>query len=225
MATITQILAETWRLRLMRGLEDLLRGAGYGLLAGVDEAGRGSLAGPVVAAAVLVEPDRVVPGVDDSKSVSVVQRTRLADAIRSVHRRWSVVSVSPEEIDRTNILEATRTAMTSAIQRLEPKPDLVLIDAVRLPSVDLPTLPVIRGDQVSYAIACASILAKVERDNIMVSLDRRYPHYGFAQHKGYGAARHRQALAEFGPSPVHRLTFRSVLPTPFRERLIGKETN
>ena len=225
MATITQLLAETCRLRLMRGLEDLLRDAGYGLIAGVDEAGRGSLAGPVVAAAVLVEPDRVVPGVDDSKSLSVEQRTRLAEVIRSTHPTWSVIAISAEEIDRTNILEATRSAMTSAIQRLEPEPDLVLVDAVRLPKVEQPLLPVIRGDQVSYAIACASIFAKVERDAVMVSLDRDYPQYGFARNKGYGAAVHRQALVDYGPSPVHRLTFRSVLPTMPRERLRGEETS
>lgn len=209
---MAQLLAEVYRLRLMRGLEDLLRGCGYGRLAGVDEVGRGSLAGPVVAAAVVVEPGRVVPGVDDSKRLSAEQRERLASAIRRAHPCSSVVAVSPRDIDRINILEATRRAMKSALLALDPAPELALVDAVKLAGLSFPHVPVIRGDQVSYAVACASILAKVERDHTMAELDRRYPHYGFASNKGYGAASHRQALAEHGPCAVHRLTFRSVLP-------------
>ena len=213
-------IAEAFRLRLMRGVEDLLRSSGYGWIAGVDEAGRGSLAGPVVAAAVAVEPDRVVPGVDDSKKLGAEARSRLAAAIRSTHPVSAVVAVSPEDIDRTNILEATRRAMTQALAHLQPSPDIVLVDAVRLsPSKSdgaarSPHLPLIRGDQISYAVACASILAKEARDSMMVELDARYPHYGFAKNKGYGAADHRRALAEYGPSSVHRLTFRSVVPRP-----------
>ncbi len=207
-----QLLAEAYRLRLMRGLEDLLRGCGYGRLAGVDEVGRGSLAGPVVAAAVVVEPGRMVPGVDDSKRLSAGQRERLAAAIRHAHPCSAVVAVSPRDIDRINILEATRRAMRQALQALEPAPDLALVDAVRLAGFDFPCLPVIRGDLVSYAVACASILAKVERDGTMTELDQTYPQYGFASNKGYGAARHRQALVDYGPCAVHRLTFRSVLP-------------
>ncbi|MEM7585646.1 MAG: ribonuclease HII [Acidobacteriota bacterium] len=209
---MAQLLAEAYRLRLMRGLEDLVRGCGYGRIAGVDEVGRGSLAGPVVAAAVVVEPGSMVPGVDDSKHLSHPQRERLASAIRRAHPCSAVVAVSPRDIDRMNILQATRRAMTLALGKLDPPPDLALIDAVRLDDLDYPVLPVIRGDQVSYAIACASILAKVDRDRTMLRLDRVYPQYGFASNKGYGAAAHRQALAELGPSDVHRLTFRSVLP-------------
>lgn len=212
MTTMAQLLAETYRLRLMRGLEDLLRGCGFGRIAGVDEAGRGCLAGPVVAAAVVVEPDRAVPGVDDSKALSADQRRRLAAAIRRAHPVSAVAAVSPRDIDRLNILEATRRAMSRAIRRLRPAPDLVLIDAVALADLELPNLSVVRGDQISYAVACASILAKHERDRTMVELDRRYPQYGFAANKGYGAPQHRRALAEYGPSDVHRLTFRSVLP-------------
>ena len=214
MATMAQLLAETYRLWLMRGLEDLVRGCGYGRVAGVDEVGRGSLAGPVTAAAVLVEPGKMVPGVDDSKSLSAARRQRLADAVRRVHPIHAVASVSPREIDRINILQATRKAMTQALEALDPVPELALVDAVRLSGPKSPVLPVIRGDQVSYAIACASILAKVDRDRLMVELDRDYPQYGFAANKGYGAARHRQALAEVGPCEVHRLTFKSVLPRP-----------
>ena len=209
---MAQLLAEVYRLRLMGGLEDLLRGCGYGRLAGVDEVGRGSLAGPVVAAAVVVEPGCMVPGVDDSKSVSSRQRERLAVAIRRAHPVSAVAAVSPRDIDRMNILEATRQAMRQALTALDPSPELALVDAVRLVGPRFPCLPVIRGDQISYAVACASILAKVERDRTMVELDRVYPQYGFASNKGYGALAHRQALSDFGPSAVHRLTFRSVLP-------------
>ena len=212
MATMAQLLAEVYRLRLMRGLEDLVRGSGFGRIAGVDEVGRGSLAGPVVAAAVIVEPGRMVPGVDDSKSLNLKQREEVADAIRRTHRAWAVAAVSPEEIDRVNILEATRRAMRQALAELDPAPDLALIDAVRLSGFAFPCLPVIRGDQISYAVACASIVAKVARDRMMLELDRTYPYYGFASNKGYGAQVHRQALVDYGPCTEHRLTFRSVLP-------------
>ncbi len=216
-----QLIAEAFRLRLMRGVEDLLRGVGYGRIAGVDEAGRGSLAGPVVAAAVVVEPDVVVPGVDDSKRLRPALRERLAAAIRTAHPNCWVAVVSPREIDRVNILEATKRAMRQALEALRPAPEIVLVDAVRpghgKNSEVVPHLPLIRGDQISYAIACASILAKQARDAIMIELDQHYPHYGFAEHKGYGAARHRQALVEYGPCAVHRLTFRSVVPRVGRE--------
>ena len=212
MATMAQLLAEAYRLRLMGGLERLLHNCGYGRVAGVDEVGRGSLAGPVVAAAVVVEPRRMVPGVDDSKNLSADQRQRLADMIRRAHPVSAVVSVSPRDIDRLNILQATRKAMRGALEALEPAPDLALIDAVRLDRLPFPHLPVIRGDLISYAVACASILAKVARDHTMVELDRSYPYYGFAANKGYGAPAHRQALVDHGPCAVHRLTFRSVLP-------------
>ncbi len=209
---MAQLLAESCRLRLMGGLEELLRSYGYGRIAGVDEAGRGALAGPVVAAAVVVEPVSMIPGVDDSKSLSAEERRRRAGAIRETHAASAVAAVSPQEIDRINILEATRRAMHQALTDLDPAPELALVDAVRIVGLRFPCLPVVRGDQISYAIACASILAKVERDRLMVELDRRHPQYDFASNKGYGALRHRQALADFGPSAVHRLTFRSVLP-------------
>lgn len=212
MTTMAQLLAEAYRLRLMGGLEDLLRGCGYGRIAGIDEAGRGALAGPVVAAAVVVGPGRLIPGIDDSKSLTAAERQRLADAIRATHPGSAVAAVSPQEIDRINILEATRRAMVQALNDLDPTPELALVDAVRLAEAPCPCLAVIRGDQISYAIACASIVAKVARDRMMKELDRRYPQYGFAAHKGYGAQRHREALVSYGPSAVHRLTFRSVLP-------------
>jgi ribonuclease HII len=123
-----------------------------------------------------------------------------------------VAAVDPADIDRLNILEATRLAMRRALAALAPEPDFVVIDAVSLASLPCPHLAVVRGDGVCYAVACASILAKVHRDHLMASLDRLYPHYGFAAHKGYGAPEHLEALQAFGPSPLHRLTFRSVLP-------------
>ncbi len=218
---MAQLLAEAYRLRLMRGLEDLVRGCGYGRIAGVDEAGRGCLAGPVMAAAVVVEPGRMVPGVDDSKALSAIKRQRLAAAIRRTHPVSVMCAVSAREIDRINILQATRKAMRQALEALDPPPDLALVDAVQLSvkGTAFPCLPVIRGDQISYAVACASILAKVERDQLMIGLDRRYPQYGFAAHKGYGAEAHRQALADHGPCEFHRLTFRSVLPRQDRAGL------
>lgn len=212
LATIEQLLAEAYRLRLMRGLERTLGEAGFAHVAGVDEVGRGCLAGPVVAAAVIVDPRRLVPGVDDSKAVSAPARERLAAEIERTAVASAVVEVAPEIIDRINILEATRRAMTSALTALDPAPDCAVVDAVVLRGLPFPCLPLVRGDSACYAIACASILAKVARDRLMVSLHRRYPHYGFADHKGYGAPAHLEALRLHGPSPIHRLTFRSVLP-------------
>ncbi len=204
--------AEAYRLRLMRGLDGLLRSHGWQRLAGVDEAGRGCLAGPVVAAAVVVDDPHSIPGVDDSKMLRVADREMLSVLVRQTAVAWGIGAASPSEIDRLNILEATRMAMRRALGALKERPECALIDAVRVPELDYPCLSLVRGDIVSYSVACASILAKVERDRLMTELDRVYPHYGFARHKGYAAAEHRRALAEFGPSPEHRLTFRSVLP-------------
>ena len=212
MATVEHLMAEAFRLRLLTGLDRLLEGCGYSALAGVDEAGRGCLAGPVVAAAVIPDPERRVPGVDDSKVLSPESRERLAGTLRRTAIAWSVASVSPATIDRVNVLEATRAAMVRALDSLDPQPDYAVVDAVSLPDRSYPCLPLIRGDGFCYAVASASILAKVERDRIMRDLDREYPFYGFARNKGYAAEEHRRALAEFGPCPVHRLTFRSVLP-------------
>ncbi len=206
------LFAEACRLRLMRRLEDWLAGCGYCRVAGVDEAGRGSLAGPVVAAAVLVNPHCAVPGVDDSKVLSAVERERLAAAIRATALASAVVAVPADVIDRINILEATRRAMAQAVSALRPEPDCVVVDAVLLRGFQVPCIPLVRGDAVSYGVACASILAKVERDRMMSELDGKYPGYGFAVHKGYGVPEHLEALAAYGPCPVHRLTYKPVLP-------------
>jgi ribonuclease HII len=207
-----ELFVEAYRLHLLRGLEEGLSRCGYGLIAGVDEVGRGSLAGPVVAAAVVLDGRCLVPGVDDSKCLTPPERERAAAAIRSHAVAFAVAAISPEVIDRINILEATRLAMGEALSRLRPAPDCAVVDAVRLSGFRFPCIPLVRGDCFSYAVACASIVAKVERDRMMVELDRKYPQYGFAAHKGYGVAEHLEALAAYGPSPIHRLTYKPVLP-------------
>lgn len=212
MDTLRQLGLEAYRLQLLRGLDELLRSYGWTRLAGVDEAGRGCLAGPVVAAAVVVDAGHALPGIDDSKMLRAADRENLSLQIKETARAWSLGTATPAEIDRVNILEATRLAMWRAVTALSPQPECALVDAVRIPRLEYPCLSLVRGDIVSYSVACASILAKVERDRLMGELDRVYPHYGFARHKGYAAAEHRRALASFGPSPEHRLTFRSVLP-------------
>jgi ribonuclease HII len=207
-----ELFLEAYRLHLLRGLEGRLARSGYGLIAGVDEVGRGSLAGPVVAAAVIIGTRHLIPGVDDSKCLTPPERERAAAAIRATAVAAAVAAVPPDVIDCVNILEASRQAMCDALSRLRPAPDCAVVDAVRLSGFGFPCLPVIRGDCVSYAVACASILAKVERDRMMVELDGQYPQYGFAAHKGYSVPEHLEALSAYGPCPVHRLTFRSVLP-------------
>lgn len=211
-AAMEHLFAEAYRLRLLRGLEDLLAQCGYARIAGVDEAGRGSLAGPVVAAAVIVDTRCTVPGVDDSKCLSAAERERLARAIRGTARAVGVAAVGADVIDRINVLEATRRAMAEALAALHPCPDCAVVDAVALSGQRFPCLPVVRGDAISYAVACASIVAKVERDRLMADLDQAYPHYGFGAHKGYGVPEHLAALRAHGPCPVHRLTYRPVLP-------------
>jgi len=207
-----ELFLEAYRLHLLRGLEERLARSGYCLIAGVDEVGRGSLAGPVVAAAVIVDVRCLIPGVDDSKCLTPPERERAAEAIRATSLAAAVAAVSPKVIDSINILEASRQAMCEALSRLRPAPDCAVVDAVRLSGFGFPCVPLIRGDCLSYAVACASILAKVERDRMMVELDHKYPQYGFAAHKGYSVPEHLAALSAYGPSPVHRLTFRPVLP-------------
>lgn len=219
--TTLELCCEVYRLGLMRGLESRLQQCGFARVAGVDEAGRGCLAGPVVAAAVVPDPSWTIPGIDDSKRLTPELRARLAPVIRDSALAVSVVAISAEVIDRINILEATKLAMVTAIRDLAVRPDAVVVDAVPLVAamdrggrIDSPpaTLPVVKADAWSYAVACASIVAKEARDRMLVELDRDYPAYGLARHKGYGAPDHLAALARYGPSPLHRLTFRSVLP-------------
>jgi len=186
--------------------------AGRLRLAGVDEAGRGCWAGPVVAAAVVLDPVRQPADLNDSKQLTPRGRERLYTAlVTGGAAAWTACAVSPVEIDRLNILRATLRAMSRAVARLRPVPDLILVDGNHLPvALPAPARAVVRGDATSAAIAAASIVAKVLRDRVMIAWDRRYPGYGFASHKGYGSAAHREALRELGPCPLHRRTYRPV---------------
>jgi ribonuclease HII len=188
-------------------LENEIAAEGYERLCGVDEAGRGPLAGPVYAAAVMLPRGLVIPGLDDSKKLSEKTREQLFDVIREQAIAYSIASASVEEIEERNILGATMLAMNRAIAGLSVKPDLALIDGNRNKGIDVPSRCVVKGDARCAEIAAASILAKVSRDRLMRELAERYPQYGFEQHKGYGTAQHYAALREHGPSPVHRPSF------------------
>ncbi len=177
------------------------------IVAGVDEAGRGPLAGPVVAAAVVLSTAYSIDGLADSKTLSALRREALAVQIRAQAAGWALGMASVEEIDRLNILQATLLAMQRAVQGLAMTPDLVLVDGNRAPRLSCPVRTVVRGDALVKSISAASILAKVARDAILQNLDGEYPGYGFAIHKGYPTAAHRRALEALGPSPVHRRSF------------------
>lgn len=179
-------------------------------MAGVDEAGRGPLAGPVVAAAVVLDPSVTIRKLDDSKLLDVEERERLYEAIRVKAVAVGVGMAEPLTIDRVNILEATRLAMQEALARLPVEPELVLTDFVALGGLGCPQRNLVRGDQRSATVAAASIIAKVTRDRIMAEADRMYPEYGFARHKGYPTEEHRLALWRHGPCPLHRRSFRGV---------------
>jgi ribonuclease HII len=180
-------------------------------VAGVDEAGRGPLAGPVVAAAVVLDPQAPIDGLRDSKLLTPRQRTRLAAAIRARAMAWGVGRVGPARIDAENVLQATWRAMRGALGRLAVSPGLVLVDGhLRIPGVHWPQRALIRGDRRCASIAAASILAKVTRDALMVRADGRWPDYGFRRHKGYATAAHLEALARLGPCPLHRRSFHGV---------------
>ena len=181
-----------------------------GLLAGVDEAGRGPLAGPVVAAAVILDDQNPIKGLADSKKLTARQRERLYDEIRAKALCCSVAEASVEEIDQINILQATMLAMRRAVEGLSLKPNKVLVDGNRLPVLDILAEAIVQGDSKVQAISAASILAKVHRDRWCETIDRDFPQYGFASHKGYGTAEHMQALKTFGATPWHRQSFAPV---------------
>ncbi len=178
-----------------------------GLIAGVDEAGRGPLAGPVVAAAVILDDRLPIAGLADSKKLTALQRERLFDQILARALCCSIAQASVEEIDSVNILQATLLAMRRAVQGLRLKPGLVLVDGNQLPLLDVRAEAIVKGDSKVAEISAASIVAKVHRDRLCVEYDAQYPCYGFARHKGYGTAAHLSALREFGPCPQHRRTF------------------
>jgi ribonuclease HII len=196
------------KVRAFRTLENALRRMGFVYVAGVDEVGRGCLAGPVVAGAVILDPDRYIPRVCDSKTVTALERARLYDTITRKAVAWAVVSVDPEEIDRVNIHQASLRAMHRAVLSLAPLPDMVLVDAFRIPDLPMAQRGVIHGDARCTAIAAASIVAKVTRDRMMLELHQRFPNYGFDRHKGYATADHLAAVSRLGYSDVHRRSFR-----------------
>lgn len=190
--------------------ERRVRNQGYTLVAGIDEAGRGPLAGPVVAAAVILHPDQLPDGVNDSKKLTAKQREQLFDAIMAQAYSVGIGSASPKIIDRINILQATRLAMLQAVSALTAMPDFLLIDGITTIDSRIPQQTIKQGDSRSASIAAASIIAKVTRDRLMLEYDKEYPAYGFAGHKGYGSASHMAALRSHGPCPIHRKTFRGV---------------
>ncbi|HEX9365099.1 MAG TPA: ribonuclease HII [Vicinamibacterales bacterium] len=201
------------KIRSYRTLENALRRMGFVYVAGCDEVGRGCLAGPVVASAVVLHPDRYIPRICDSKTVTAQERDRLYDRITREAVCWSVVGVDPTEIDRINIHQASLRAMQRAVLALAPLPDMVLVDAFRVPGLPMAQRGVVHGDTRCTAIAAASIVAKVTRDRAMLELHGRDPRYGFDRHKGYATRDHLDAVSRFGYSDAHRRSFRP--PTLF----------
>lgn len=179
----------------------------YAYICGIDEAGRGPLAGPVVAAAVILPKDDDILYLNDSKQLSASKRDELFDIIKEKAVSYGIGIVSHERIDEINILQATYEAMRAAINQLSPKPDILLNDAVTIPLVDIEQIPIIKGDAKSVSIAAASIIAKVTRDRLMQEYSQKYPEYGFDKHKGYGSKEHIEAIKKYGPCEIHRKTF------------------
>lgn len=196
------------RLNLLKEYENKLYLEGLNYIAGIDEAGRGPLAGPVVVGCVIMPKDSFIEGVNDSKKVSEKKREKLYEEITNEAIAWSVGIVNQEEIDEINILNATKKALTMSIQELKVKPERILVDALEhIDTCGIPYTSIIKGDAKNYSIAAASIIAKVTRDRIMYEWDEVYPQYGFATHKGYGTAKHIQAIKENGICMLHRKSF------------------
>lgn len=182
--------------------------SGYKLISGIDEAGRGPLAGPVCVSMVIMPLDKenIIEKVNDSKKLSAKMRDKLYEEIISKAIDYQIEFIDEETIDKINILNATKLGMKNCINNIKTKPNYILIDAVKL-DIDIPYEPIIKGDALSYSIACASILAKVSRDKLMVEIDKKYPNYNFKKHKGYGTKEHIENLKTFGPCKIHRKTF------------------
>lgn len=193
------------RLEAMKEYEHIYEACSF--ICGIDEAGRGPLAGPVVAGAVILPKDCQILYLNDSKKLSEKKRELLFDEICEKAVSYGVGVVGPGRIDEINILQATYEAMREAVSQLDPVPEILLNDAVTIPGIDIMQIPIVKGDAKSVSIAAASILAKVTRDRMMVEYDALYPEYGFAKHKGYGTAVHIQAIRDHGPCPIHRSTF------------------
>ncbi len=186
----------------------------YKYICGIDEAGRGPLAGPVVVASVIMPDDSMIEGVNDSKKVSEKKREKLFEQIKQEAISYGIGIIWQEEIDEINILEATKKALTESLKQLEVKPEIILVDALtKIDTLGIPYRSLIKGDAKVYSIAAASILAKVTRDRIMRELDEVYPQYGFAKHKGYGTAKHMEAIREYGLCSIHRKSFTKNIKT------------
>ena len=199
---------ELERLTNLKSMEKELYNKGFEYICGIDEAGRGPLAGPVVVAGVIMPKDSMIEGVNDSKKVSEKKREKLYDVILDEAISYSVAIIGQDVIDDINILNATKQGVTTVVEELDVKPDLILVDALtHINTKSIPYDSIIKGDAKCYNIAAASIIAKVTRDRIMRQWDEIYPQYGFINHKGYGTAKHIEALKEYGPCPIHRRTF------------------
>ena len=199
---------EEARLILLKEQEKELREKGFNTICGIDEAGRGPLAGPVVVASVIMPADSMIEGVNDSKKVSEKKREKLYDQILEEAISYGVGIIGQDEIDEINILNATKKGLTMSLQELTVKPDLIIVDALNhIDTLGIPYESIIKGDAKCYSIAAASIIAKVTRDRMMIEWDKIFPQYGFAKHKGYGTAAHIQALKENGPCMLHRKSF------------------
>ncbi len=199
---------EEQRLTELKKIENEIYKTGVQTICGIDEAGRGPLAGPVVVAAVIMPKDSFIEGVNDSKKVSEKKREALYEQITDEAIAWGVGIIDQKEIDEINILNATKKGLTTAIKELKVKPDRIIVDALdKIDTLGIPYTPIIKGDAKCYSIAAASIIAKVTRDRIMRQWDEIYPMYGFEKHKGYGTAMHMQAIREYGLCPLHRRSF------------------
>lgn len=205
-----KLLLEKQRIQKLYEQERMLTSQGYHFIAGVDEAGRGPLAGPVVVASVILPLDCHLPLLNDSKKLSAKQREQLYFAIKEVAIGVQHKAINIEIIDQVNIYQATVLGMYAVINELDPKPQAVLIDAVPLPELTMPSISLIGGDAISASIGAASIIAKVERDKLMLEIDQEFPQYGFAKHKGYGTAEHLKAIQQYGPCPIHRTSFEPI---------------
>ncbi len=199
---------EEERLINLKQIEKNFHEKGIKYIAGIDEAGRGPLAGPVVVASVIMPEDSMIEGVNDSKKVSEKKREKLYDLILEEAVSYGIGIIYQDEIDKINILQATKKGLTEAVEQMDIKPDLIMVDALTgIDTLGIPYHSIIKGDAKCYSISAASIIAKVTRDRIMREWDKVYPEYGFASHKGYGTAKHISALKEYGPCPIHRRSF------------------
>jgi len=224
-ARLEELKTERHRIDRMFNYERQVWAMGYRIVAGLDEVGRGPLAGPVVAAAVVLPGELSLPGLDDFKRLSSKRRQELYDQIRTRAMAIGVGMVHPDGIDEANVMMATYKAMLKAVGALSVTPDYLLIDALHLPNVTQPQAPIVGGEGLSCSIAAASIVAKVTRDDYMIEVDKLYPQYGFAHHKGYGTAEHRDALEHYGPCPIHRKAYgisREIVPLAPGAPFVGK---